>query len=268
LAPHLRTEIATQLRILDALASEHQQLMALIKRSAYASDAVKLLMTLPGVGVATAQAIVAAIGDISRFESADKLAAYFGLVPSLHQSAERAYHGRITKQGNSNVRWLLVEVAHHAGRHLGPLGHQFARLARKLAILAWHLLTKNEPYRYALPGPTEHKLAQLRRSQGIRHRLGPEKGQSQLPKKSYQRARVQKGLDAVLTTEALPMTTPAPAAELRILGQLGLDALQTRLQTAVRTVAPVSHAERIRKRPQRKGRPSDRKATPSRKLRC
>lgn len=41
-------------------------------------------MTLLGVHVATAQAIVAAIGDISRFNSAYKLAAYFGLVPSLH----------------------------------------------------------------------------------------------------------------------------------------------------------------------------------------
>jgi len=176
-------------------------------------------MTLPGVGVATAQAIVAAIGDISRFETADKLAAYFGLVPSVHQSTDHAYHERITKQGNSNVRWLLVEVAHHAGRHPGPLGHQFTRLARKkgvpvarvaiarkLAILAWHLLTKNEPYRYALPASTEHKLAELRRSQGIRHRLGPEKGQPQLPKKSYQRVRVQRGLDEVLTTESLPLS--------------------------------------------------------------
>jgi hypothetical protein len=113
----------------------------------------------------------------------------------------------------------LVEVAHHAGRHPGPLGHQFTRLARKkgvpvarvaiarkLAILAWHLLTKNEPYRYALPASTEHKLAELRRSQGIRHRLGPEKGQPQLPKKSYQRVRVQRGLDEVLTTESLPLS--------------------------------------------------------------
>jgi len=275
LAPHLRAEITTQLRMLDALASEQKELMALIERSAYASDAVKLLMTLPGVGVATAQALVAAIGDISRFESADKLAAYFGLVPSVHQSAEHAYHGHITKQGNSNVRWLLVEVAHHAGRHPGPLGHQFSRLARKkgvpvarvaiarkLAILAWHLLTKNEPYRYALPAPTEHKLAELRRSQGIRHRLGPEKGQPQLPKKSYQRVRVQRGLDQVLNTEALPATTPAPAAELRILSQLGLDTLQNRLQASVRSLSPVSPAERIRKGPRDKAlvaRPSARK---------
>ena len=125
-------------------------------------------------------------------------------------------------------------------------------IARKLAILAWHLLTKNEPYRYALPASTEFKLAQVRRSQGIRHRLGPEKGQAQLPKKSYQRVRVQRGLDNVLATEALPATTPAPAAELRILRQLGLDALQHRLHTSVRTISPVSPAERIRKGPRSK----------------
>lgn len=67
---------------------------------AYASNAVKLLMTLPGIGASTAHAIIAAIGDIGRFESAGQLAAYFGLVPSVHQSAERSFHGRITKQGN------------------------------------------------------------------------------------------------------------------------------------------------------------------------
>ena len=55
-------------------------------------------------------------------DQAHQLASYFDLTPSVHQSADRAYHGKITKQGNSNVRWLLVEVAHHAGRHPGPLG--------------------------------------------------------------------------------------------------------------------------------------------------
>lgn len=84
------------------------------------------------------------------------------------------------------------------------------------------------------------------------HRLGPEKGQAQLPKKSYQRVRVQRGLDEALTTEALPVTTPAPAAELRILSLLGLDTLQNRLHAAVRTIAPVSPAKRIRKGPRSK----------------
>ncbi len=145
------------------MAQEQAKLAELINADAYGRDGMKLLMTLPGVGAATAQAMMAAIGDIRRFESPLKLASYFGLVPTVHQSAERAYHGKITKQGNSNVRWLLVEVAHHAGRHPGPLGHHFLRIARKgvqvarvaiarkLAVLAWHLLTKGEPYRYASP---------------------------------------------------------------------------------------------------------------------
>ena len=251
-APHVHGELLTQLRMLDALTSEQKGLMDQIHCHAYASDAVKLLMTLPGIGASTAHAIIAAIGDIGRFESAGQLAAYFGLVPSVHQSAERSFHGRITKQGNSNVRWLLVEAAHHAGRHPGPLGHQFTRLARKkgvavarvaiarkLAILSWHLLTKNQPYRYALPVPTEHKLAQLRRSQGIRHRMGPTKGQPQLPKKFYQRVRVHRGLDELLLTEALPLTTAAPPAEQRVLQELGLQNLSAQVQTTIRTVKPV-----------------------------
>ena len=68
---------------------------------------------------------------IRRCDSPLKLASYFGLIPSMHQSADRAYQGKITKQGDINVRWLLVEVAYHAGRHPGPLGHQFQRIARK-----------------------------------------------------------------------------------------------------------------------------------------
>jgi len=167
-------EIDTLLRILDAVANEQAKLTELVNADAYGRDGVRLLMTLPGVGAATAQAMMAAIGDIRRFASPLKLASYFGLIPSVHQSAERAYYGKITKQGNSNVRWLLVEVAHHAGRHPGPLGHQFQRIARKkganvalvaiarkLAVLAWHLLTKGEPYRYASPVATEKKLADL-----------------------------------------------------------------------------------------------------------
>ena len=226
-----RGEIDTLLRILDAVANEQAKITELVNADAYGRDGVKLLMTLPGVGAATAQAMMAAIGDIRRFDSPMKLASYFGLIPSVHQSAERAYHGKITKQGNSNVRWLLVEVAHHAGRHPGPLGHQFQRIARKkganvarvaiarkLAVLAWHLLTKGEPYRYASPVATEKKLADLRRSQHVLHpphrgNRGSHWGHS---------TRVRKSLATVLATESLPAPTPPTAAETRALGTTAL----------------------------------------------
>jgi hypothetical protein len=64
-----------------------------------------------------------------------------------------------------------------------------------------------------------------------------------------QRTLAQRGLDDVLTTESLPTTTPPPAAEQRVLGLLGLGTLQSQLQAAVRTVSPVSSAERNRKGP-------------------
>ena len=132
-------------------------------------------MTLPGVGAATALALRAALGDITRFASADRAAAYLGLVPSTSQSGEKAYHGRITKRGNSHARWMLTEAAQSVARHPGPLGHFFRKIAkkkcrnvavvataRKLVTIAWHMLTRQEPYRYALPDATRTKLLSLR----------------------------------------------------------------------------------------------------------
>ena len=89
---------------------------------AAADPRVRLLLTLPGIDVAVATALLAAIGDLSRFPTPARLAAYLGLVPSVHQSAHRCYTGHITKQGASHVRWLLVQAAQHLDRHPGPLG--------------------------------------------------------------------------------------------------------------------------------------------------
>ena len=235
------------MRILDAVASEQAKLTELVNADAYGRDGVKLLMTLPGVGAATAQAMMAAIGDIRRFDSPLKLASYFGLIPSVHQSADRAYHGKITKQGNSNVRWLLVEVAHHAGRHPGPLGHQFQRIARKkganvarvaiarkLAVLAWHLLTKGEPYRYASPIATEKNLADLRRSQ---HILRPPHLGNRGSHWGH-RTRLRKSLATVLATESLPAATPPTAAETRVFAPLGTTALLEHLGREQRVEIP------------------------------
>ena len=128
------------------------------------NDAVKLLMTLPGVDVATAEALLAAWGDVTRFPDGDHAASYLGLVPSTKQSANHCYHGPITKRGNSQARWMLIEAAQHLDKHPGPLGHFFRRLAkkknrnvavvaaaRKLAMIGWLMLVHNEPYRYAIP---------------------------------------------------------------------------------------------------------------------
>lgn len=66
---------------------------------------MKLLMTIPGMSIVVAQAVVAAFGDIARFASPDSAANYLGLTPSTRQSATSVYHGPITKQGNSPLRF-------------------------------------------------------------------------------------------------------------------------------------------------------------------
>ena len=134
----------------------------------------KLLMTIPGVNVTVAIGMVAAIGDVTRFPSPGKLAAYFGLVPTVSQSADKCYHGHITKAGRSHARWLAVEAAQSIANSVSPLtatyhrvrrrkGHNVAvtALARKLVVLAWHMLRNRQPYRYAPVARTRHKLRRV-----------------------------------------------------------------------------------------------------------
>lgn len=108
---------------------------------------------------AAAQALVAAIGDIQRFPSPQRPVSYFGLDPRVRQSggqpARTGLH--ITKVGPAHARGMLVEAAWAVARTPGPLHAFFDRvrarrgpqiaavaLARKLAVLTWHLLTRGQ----------------------------------------------------------------------------------------------------------------------------
>jgi transposase len=223
-----RLLIDSDLRLLESVQRELAHLDRELAQRAWEDGRVRLLMTLPGVDVAVASALVAAWGDVTRFADGDHAAAYLGLAPSTRQSAEHCYHGPITKAGRSHTRWMLVQAAQHLGKHPGPLGHFFRKLlrrknrnvavvagARKLAVIAWHMLTKNQPYRYALPKTTQGKLARLRvRVTGVRRRGGGIKGvksQARLPGGS----RTIKPLGQIYQEEGLPALAPAAGGEQR-----------------------------------------------------
>lgn len=139
-------------------------------------EALDRLLSITGVSLVVGAGLMAAIGEASRFSSRKKLASYFGLVPSTYQSGDsKAYHGRITKRGRAQARWLLTEAAEHMAKSPGPLrafyqrinrkrGHNVAiiALARKMAELVWILLVRKEDYLYALPRLTEEKRARVR----------------------------------------------------------------------------------------------------------
>ncbi|MDA8056014.1 MAG: IS110 family transposase [Thermoplasmatales archaeon] len=81
-----------------------------ISRKCENNKDVSLLMTIPGINVYSAAAIISEIDDISRFSSKEKLASYAGLVPRQDQSGNRDIRGHITKHGPSMLRFILVIV--------------------------------------------------------------------------------------------------------------------------------------------------------------
>ncbi len=141
---------------------------------------VARLMTVPGIDVAVAISILAAVGDFSRFDDPNRLVSYLGLNPRVSQSGNsRAKHGRITKAGRSQARGMLVEAAFAASRSPGPLRAFYKRIksrrglqvaivatARKLTVLCWHLVTKDEDYAFARPGLSARKRRNLELAAG------------------------------------------------------------------------------------------------------
>lgn len=127
------------------------------------------------MNVITAATFMAAIGDVGRFESRQKLVGYLGLDPKVRQSGlSAASRGRISKQGSASARHGLDEASWSAVRAPGPVrafyerirsrrGHQVAIVAssRELACLFWCMLSRAEDYAYAQPSLTRKKLRRL-----------------------------------------------------------------------------------------------------------
>lgn len=170
-----RLVLDSELRQLATVEQEVDQLDEQLTEIARQEPRVRLLMTLPGVSYVVALGLLAALGDVTRFQDGDHAVAYLGLVPSTHQSGRRCYQGPITKAGSSQTRWLLNQAAQHVARHAGPLGAFFRRLvkrknrnvaitavARKLVTVAFLMLKNNEPYRYARPELMRKKFTTLK----------------------------------------------------------------------------------------------------------
>jgi transposase len=167
-----RATIARHLRELDRLGEDLDALDRDIAQAAMSDPAVRRLLTITGVNLIVAAGLMAAIGDVRRFASSEKFVSYVGLNPRVRQSGlGLAQHGRISKQGRSHARAMLVEAAWAAAKAPGPLrsfflrirarrGHQVAAVAvaRKVAVLCWHLLTKDVDYQWARPALVASKV--------------------------------------------------------------------------------------------------------------
>lgn len=149
---YLDQRIAALERKLAAISAQHED--------------CQRLMTIPGVGLLTATALLAAIGDISVFKSGRELAAWLGLVPRQHSTGGKPTLLGISKRGDTYLRTLLI----HGGRSVSRVAHKHddkrhrwisdikrrrgenisnVAIANKNARIAWALLTKKENYRAA-----------------------------------------------------------------------------------------------------------------------
>ncbi len=152
--------LVDQLRMVQARIAGLEKKLKAWHRS---NEASRRLETVPGIGLITATALVATIGDGSQFRSGRQLAAWLGLVPRQHSSGGRDRLGRISKRGDGYLRRLLVHGARAVLRWSRPdkgarstwqqallarrpVNVVLVAMANKTARIVWAMLTRDETY--------------------------------------------------------------------------------------------------------------------------
>jgi len=122
------------------LAGDIEQLDKRLAEQASGDPLEVFYRSVPGIGPLTARVLSNELGDMSQFPNVRALYSFTGLTPGEHSSGDKVYRGRISRQGSSRLRHLLVEAAWKAVRKDEALGEHFqhlaARAGKKRAIVA------------------------------------------------------------------------------------------------------------------------------------
>jgi transposase len=131
LAPWASRRRQELLELLDRLHPMIEELTAAAEQEAKKRPEVARLMTHPGVGPLTALAHVLIVGTPSRFHRGKQIGNYVGMIPSEDSSGGKQWLGHISKQGNSLLRFLLVEAAQAAARNNADWRRRYTHLAMR-----------------------------------------------------------------------------------------------------------------------------------------
>ena len=154
-------QLLEQYEFLCAQIDKQTQLLKRLAQLPLYHDRVKILCSIPGIGILTAMEILLELQDVSRFRRAEQLAAYVGLTPSQYSSADKIRMGRITGIGKNTVRSALVESCWHLIRKDQAMRKKYEQIkvraggkraivavSRKLILCIRRLLLENRPYLY------------------------------------------------------------------------------------------------------------------------
>jgi len=162
-SPHLRPVIEGYAQTVKTLSESIRKLEKELAEREGKDERARRLQTMPGVGRIGSMTLLAAVDKIERFPSARKLVGYSGLAPTVRSSGERTEYGPISREGRSELRGVWVQIAHLVARDRSteakPLRGWYLKvakrrgvktamvaLARRLLVIAYHMLTKGKDY--------------------------------------------------------------------------------------------------------------------------
>ena len=164
--------------MIDRLEFFEKQIIPLereIKKNAKESEDVKLLLSIPGIDYYLASLLSSYIGDVSRFETSDKLASFFGIITSTKDSSTIKRRGHISKEGARTARWALSIAVDTIILRNKPIHEyydsvknrkgsgKFAHVStmRKLTRMIFTMLKERKEWKYESPALTQNKISKL-----------------------------------------------------------------------------------------------------------
>jgi transposase len=154
------TLLRQDLDVLHCLETEILEMERFVVADSAEDEYVRILQTVPGLGLILSNVIGSEIDRVERFCSASKLCAYSGLVPTTQSSGGKYYHGGVLRRCNKWLKWAFIEAswvaigcsAYFAGLYrYHKSGGKHANeaivaVARRMCRIVWHLLREGRAY--------------------------------------------------------------------------------------------------------------------------